>query len=131
MFLSSIPANRHCSLFGSTTCNLIKIFHCIPVLYFHIGSTSMCFSNELLTNYIAKRRDKARLILDLKSSLSIYMKRSPLASPALLLRLVFGVVEEDGLLCQFLFLWLMNQLLICFNCKPVSCTNLALSSSVG
>ncbi|KAI8570538.1 hypothetical protein RHMOL_Rhmol01G0042100 [Rhododendron molle] len=38
-------------------------------------------------------------------------------------------VEDEGLLCQFLFLWLMNQLLICFNCKPVSCTNLALSSS--
>lgn len=49
--------------------------------------------------------------------------------PAYLLRLLFVTVEDDGLLCQFLFLWLMNQLLICFSCKPVSCTNLALSSS--
>lgn len=61
----------------------------------------------------------------------IYMKRSLLFSPALLLRLLFNTVEVDGLLCQFLFLWLINQLFICFNCKPVSCTNLALSSSVG
>jgi hypothetical protein len=41
------------------------------------------------------------------------------------------LVEEDGLLCQFLFLWLMNQLLICFSCSPVSWTSRALSSSVG
>lgn len=46
-----------------------------------------------------------------------------------LLRLLFKTVDVEGLLCQFLFLWLMNQLFICFNCKPVSCTNLALSSS--
>lgn len=46
-----------------------------------------------------------------------------------LLRLLFNAVEVEALLCQFLFLWLINQLLICFNCKPVSCTNLALSSS--
>lgn len=46
-----------------------------------------------------------------------------------LLRLLFETLEVEGLLCQFLFLWLMNQLFICFNCKPVSWTNLALSSS--
>lgn len=45
-----------------------------------------------------------------------------------LFRLLFGV-DDEGLLCQFLFRWLMNQLLICFSCKPVSCTSLALSSS--
>lgn len=46
-----------------------------------------------------------------------------------LLRLLFETLEVEGLLCQFLFLWLMNQLFICFNSKPVSWTNLALSSS--
>lgn len=86
---------------------------------------------------------------------SVHMKRSPLFSPALflfklrsvhsswqshkepeckvqliyLLRLLFKTVDVEGLLCQFLFLWLINQLFICFNCKPVSDTNLALSSS--
>lgn len=43
--------------------------------------------------------------------------------------LLFDVLDEVGLLCQFLFLWLMNQLFICLNCNPVSCTSLALSSS--
>ena len=38
-------------------------------------------------------------------------------------------VDVWELLCQFLFLWLMNQLLICFSCRPVSSTSFALSSS--
>mgnify|MGYP007105615508 CR=1 FL=1 len=46
-----------------------------------------------------------------------------------LLRLDLRTEDDDGLLCQFLFLWLMNQLLICFNCNPVSWTSLAFSSS--
>lgn len=46
-----------------------------------------------------------------------------------LLRFVLEPVEDEGLVCQFLFLWLMNQLFICFNWSPVSWTNLALSSS--
>lgn len=37
-----------------------------------------------------------------------------------LLRLVFKAAEDEELLCQFLFLWLMNQLFICFSCNPVS-----------
>ena len=37
--------------------------------------------------------------------------------------------EDVGLLCQFRLRWLMNQLLICFSCNPVSCTSRALSSS--
>lgn len=48
-----------------------------------------------------------------------------------LLRLLFETDDDEELLCQFLFLWLMNQLFICFNCKPVSCTSFTLSSSVG
>ena len=46
------------------------------------------------------------------------------------LRLLLERVDDvEELLFQFLFLWLINQLLICFNCKPVSSTSLALSSS--
>ena len=46
------------------------------------------------------------------------------------LRLLLESVDDvEELLFQFLFLWLINQLLICFNCKPVSSTSLALSSS--
>uniref|UniRef100_A0A1J3H789 Uncharacterized protein n=1 Tax=Noccaea caerulescens TaxID=107243 RepID=A0A1J3H789_NOCCA len=33
-----------------------------------------------------------------------FQRSLPLLSPALLLRLIFETVEEDGLLCQFLFL---------------------------
>lgn len=33
-----------------------------------------------------------------------FLKRYELLSPALLLRLLLTLVEEDGLLCQFLFL---------------------------
>ena len=40
-----------------------------------------------------------------------------------------GVDDVEELLFQFLFLWLINQLLICFSCKPVSWTSFALSSS--
>jgi len=46
-----------------------------------------------------------------------------------LLRLDFREVTDWELLCQFRFLWLMNQLLICFSCNPVSSTSFALSSS--
>lgn len=46
-----------------------------------------------------------------------------------LLRLDFRDVTDCELLCQLRFLWLMNQLLICFSCNPVSSTSFALSSS--
>lgn len=46
-----------------------------------------------------------------------------------LLRFDFKAVTDWELLCQLRFLWLMNQLLICFSCNPVSSTSFALSSS--
>lgn len=82
-------------------------------------------------NYICTPRVTKHLILtpsyNLPPSILLPIKSHGLSF--YLLRFDFKEVTDWELLCQLRFLWLMNQLLICFSCKPVSSTSFALSSS--